>query len=313
MEPLWQGTRNRLPWDCLFVTPFWLETVVKHLGTAGVPQIVIVSLDQEVVGIVPLACRDGNASFLGIADVCDYQDAIIAPGHEAEVGRSLLDHLSHQGIHRLDLHHLRPQAMISKALDPLEQKSGLNITRLPSDVTYEAALPGDWDAYLMQLSGKQRHEVRRKVRRLESHGTYTYRMTDVGDDLKAATDKFLKLFHLNRTDKAEFMDDTMSAYFRELIARLAQQQMLRLYFLDVDERPAAAVLCFDYNGTRYLYNSGYDADFHDLSVGILSKVLSIQQSIEAGCGVFDFLKGAEAYKKRIGGNEVPLYRYVVEF
>ena len=313
MEPLWQGTRNRLPWDCLFVTPFWLETVVKHLGTAGVPQIVIVSLDQEVVGIVPLACRDGNASFLGIADVCDYQDAIIAPGHEAEVGRSLLDHLSHQGIHRLDLQTLRPQAMISKALDPLEQKSGLNITRLPSDVTYEAALPGDWDAYLMQLSGKQRHEVRRKLRRLESHGTYTYGMTDVGDDLKAATQKFMKLFRLNRTDKAEFMDDTMSAYFRELIARLAQQQMLRLYFLEVDGRPAATVLCFDYNGTRYLYNSGYDADFHDLSVGILSKVLSIQKSIEAGCGVYDFLKGAEAYKKRIGGKELPLYRYLVEF
>jgi CelD/BcsL family acetyltransferase involved in cellulose biosynthesis len=109
------------------------------------------------------------------------------------------------------------------------------------------------------------------------------------------------------------MDDTMSAYFRELIDRLAQQQMLRLYFLDVDGRPAAAVLCFDYNGTRYLYNSGYDADFHDLSVGILSKVLSIQKSIEDGCGVYDFLKGAEAYKKRIGGKEVPLYRCLVEF
>jgi CelD/BcsL family acetyltransferase involved in cellulose biosynthesis len=295
------------------VTPFWLETVVKHLGAAGEPQILIVSHHQEVVGVVSLACRDKIASFLGIADVCDYQDATIAPGYEEQVGRSVLDHLSRQGIQRLDLQTLRPQATMVKALESLEKKSRLNITRLPGDVTYEAALPGDWQSYLMQLSGKQRHEVRRKVRRLESCGTYTYRMTGAGDDLKEATEMFLKLFHLNRTDKAEFMDETMSAYFRELIERLARQQMLRLYFLAVDERPAAAVLCFDYNGTRYLYNSGYDADFQHLSVGIISKVLSIRKSIEAGCGIFDFLKGAEGYKKQIGGSEIPLYRYLVEF
>ena len=313
LEPLWQNTHHRLPWDCLFVMPFWLETVVKHLGADGDPQIFVAVRYQEVVGVVPLACRDDSASFLGIADVCDYQDAVIAPGHEEAVGQALLDHLSNQGIRRLDLQTLRPQASMAKALVPLVQKGRVNLSQLPCDVTFEATLPKDWDGYLMQLNGKQRHEVRRKVRRLESHGPYAYRMADGGQDLGLATRQFLTLFHLNRTDKAAFMDETMSAYFTALIERLAQQQMLRLYFLDVADRPAATVLCFDYNGTRYLYNSGYDAEFQHLSVGVLSKVLSIRKGIEAGCGVFDFLKGAEVYKKRIGGNEVPLYRYIVDF
>jgi CelD/BcsL family acetyltransferase involved in cellulose biosynthesis len=84
---------------------------------------------------------------------------------------------------------------------------------------------------------------------------------------------------------------------------------LRLYFLEVAGRTVASVLCFDYLGTRYLYNSGYDAQYQELSVGILSKVFSIRTGIESGCGKYDFLKGAETYKKRIGGQERSLYRF----
>jgi CelD/BcsL family acetyltransferase involved in cellulose biosynthesis len=312
-KSMWRRTRHRLPRQCLFVTPFWLETVVKHLGAEGDPRVVVVTRRQEAVGVVPLACRDNSASFLGKADVCDYQDGIIRPGHEAAVGQVLIDHLAGHGIRRLDLQALRPGAAIAKALRPLKEKKQFRIIQHPCDVTYEATLPADWGAYMMQLNGKQRHEVRRKLRRLASHGDFTYRLADWQHDLKRATARFLTLFHLNRTDKAAFMDHTMSAYFTALIEQLAQQQMLRLYFLDVGSRPAAAVLCFDYNGTRYLYNSGYDAHFHHLSVGILSKVLSIREGIAAGCGVYDFLKGSEVYKKHIGGREVPLYRYLVTF
>jgi CelD/BcsL family acetyltransferase involved in cellulose biosynthesis len=302
-----------LPWDCLFVKPFWLQTVVGHLGANGDPHVLAVSLDGDVVGVVPLAIDDQYAYFLGIPDVCDYQDVIIAPGHGEMVVQHLLEHLSQMGIGRLDLRTLRPQSALSKALESFENKSQISIDRTPDDVTYEASLPTDWEAYLMQLNSKQRHEVRRKARRLETHGTYTYRMADCRGDLDDATTQFLRLFQLNRKDKAAFMDDTMSAYFGALIQQLAQQQMLRLFFLDVDEQPAATVLCFDYQGVRYLYNSGYDAQFNELSVGILSKVLSIQKGIEAGCRGYDFLKGAEIYKKRIGGKEVPLHRYLVTF
>lgn len=284
-----------------------------HLGVKGEPLILVVSDKNEVVGIAPLARRDGEAFFLGTADVCDYQDAVIAPGHEESVTHRLLDHLAQIGVSRLDLQTLRPDAAVARALDAIQGPAGLRITRQPVEVTYETALPETWDGYLMQLNGKQRHEVRRKVRRLESHGAYGYRMAGFGKELGGATEQFLRLFHLNRQDKAEFMDSAMSAYFRGLIERLARQKMLRLCFLDVDDRPVAAVLCFDYNRTRYLYNSGYDAAYHHLSVGILSKVFSIQKGLEEGCRKYDFLKGAEVYKRRIGGQEVPLYRYVVTF
>jgi hypothetical protein len=43
-------------------------------------------------------------------------------------------------------------------------------------------------------------------------------------------------------------------------------------------------------------------------VGLLSKILCLKESIERGRQKWDFLKGGEAYKYRIGGEKIALYR-----
>jgi CelD/BcsL family acetyltransferase involved in cellulose biosynthesis len=71
-------------------------------------------------------------------------------------------------------------------------------------------------------------------------------------------------------------------------------------------------MCFDYNETRYLYNSGYDPAYSNLSVGLLSKVYSIKDAIEGRMKQYDYLKGAEVYKYHLGGVELPVSRAVIE-
>jgi CelD/BcsL family acetyltransferase involved in cellulose biosynthesis len=66
-------------------------------------------------------------------------------------------------------------------------------------------------------------------------------------------------------------------------------------------------MCFDYGSTRYLYNNGYDPRFRSLSVGIVSKLLTIKDGIDAGRRRYDFLRGNESYKRHLGGKPVPLY------
>jgi CelD/BcsL family acetyltransferase involved in cellulose biosynthesis len=293
------------------VAPFWLQTVWRHLGDAGEPHIVTVLADQRVIGVAALALDGPTARFMGSHEVCDYQDLVCAPGYAVQVLASVIDHLAGQGIRQIDLRTLRPDALALAALQHLAPDR-CAAGRTVDDVTFETTLPADWEGFLGQLDGKQRHEVRRKVRRLETYGPFAYQAVAPADapagTIAAATDCFVDLFRRNRADKADFMNDTMVAYFRDLITALESQHMLRLYFLEVAGQPAATVLCFDYNGVRYLYNSGYDEQYEPLSVGILSKVFSIQAAIAAGCRRFDFLKGAETYKRRIGGQELPLYR-----
>ena len=308
MENHLRSPRSALDWNCLFVLPFWLQTVCRHLGCRGEPYIVSVHDGSRVVGIAPLSIEAHTAYFLGNPDVCDYQDIIAVPGHEMQVMAAITAHLKARGLRRMELRTLHPEAVAFKALRAMETRENMAVAMEPEGVTYETALPESWDDYLMQLNGKQRHEVRRKMRRLESHGDFAYKTAGIDDPVDSAGGHFLRLFHMNRIDKAEFMDSAMADYFRELIEAAARHGILKLHILEVMHEPVAAVLCFDFGRQRYLYNSAYDARCHELSVGILSKVLSIRSGIEAGCRRYDFLKGDERYKKHLGGKEVVLYR-----
>ena len=308
LESLWSDSHTQLQWNCPFVLPFWLQTVWRHLGGKGDPYLLRVADGGNLVGIAPLSVENDMAYFLGNPDVCDYQDIITIPGQAVRVMDAAIQYLAARGIRCLDLGSLHPDAVTLRALNTLASDDAITLQLSQDDVTYEMDLPSHWDDYLMQLSSKQRHEVRRKIRRLQVHGPYAYQMTADDGGLEADTGTFLKLFQLNREDKAAFMDQTMSDYFRDLIQALAEHGMLRLYLLKIDGIDAATVLCLDYKSVRYLYNSGYNAQYHGLSVGILSKVFSIQTGIDAGCRHYDFLKGSEVYKKRLGGVQTPLYR-----
>ena len=99
---------------------------------------------------------------------------------------------------------------------------------------------------------------------------------------------------------------SMESFFRSLARAMAGAHLLRIGSLEIDAKPVAAIMCFDYNHTVYLYNSGYDPQYGSLSVGLISKILCIKDSIQRGRRKFDFLKGTEVYKYRLGGREIPL-------
>jgi CelD/BcsL family acetyltransferase involved in cellulose biosynthesis len=163
------------------------------------------------------------------------------------------------------------------------------------------------------LNQKQRHEVRRKLRRLWEAGDVNYRIIEDGESASEFIAIFLRLFRESRQDKAIFLTARMESFFTSLAKVMARAGLLRLGILELNALPVAAVMCFDYNNTVFLYNNGYDPKYSFLSVGLIAKVLSIKDSVERGRGKFDLLKGAEEYKHRLGGKEVNLYSCQVSF
>jgi CelD/BcsL family acetyltransferase involved in cellulose biosynthesis len=224
----------------------------------------------------------------------------------------LLDNLSRQGITRLELKPLRPESIVMTELAEVARNKGCEVSCHPMDVNLELDLPASWDDYLLMLKGKQRHEVRRKLRRLEEAGNIRYRIIEDVHDVRQEIETFFDLFKSSRADKETFMTDEMASFFRSMTESMAAEKMLKLYFLDVNEKPAAGAICLDYNSQAYLYNNGFDINFRNLSVGLLCKVFSIKNSIKNGKQKYDFLKGAETYKYRLGGQEVPLYECKIQ-
>ena len=297
-----------LRWAFPFVLPPWMKAWWEAFGEGWEPCVLFVERAGRPIGIAPLRVRGGEARFLGEVNVCDYLDFVVAPGREETFLTAVLGHLQGQGIRRLDLRVLRPDSVGARFL--AEPAADLPCdTRLePEDVTCELALPSAWEAYLHGLSGHQRHEVRRKLRRVQDAGEVRMRVVDEPEGLRDRLDPFLDLFRSSSPQKAEFLTPVMVGFFRSVLQALVGRGMVRLHFLELDGTPAAAALCLEHGDTTYLYNSGYDHRFASLGVGWVCKVLTIRDSIERGRRTFDFLKGAERYKEHLGGTPVPLYR-----
>jgi CelD/BcsL family acetyltransferase involved in cellulose biosynthesis len=263
---------------------------------------------DKVIGVAPLMVKDGTAYLIGGTDVCDYLDFITAPSMESDFFNVLLDDLKKNDIRRLDLKLVRPDGTVFSSLMPVAEKRGYEVTSIKEDVSLEMDLPSSFDEYLESLSTKQRHEVRRKLRRLSEEGRIEYRFADSGGAVAPAMNTFFKMFIESRQDKATFMTEQRKSFFMLLADTMAERGLLKLGILELDNQPVAEIMCFEYNNCIYLYNSGYDPGYTSLSVGLLSKVMAVQDSIERGIKRFDFLKGGEIYKYHLGGREVPLYR-----
>jgi CelD/BcsL family acetyltransferase involved in cellulose biosynthesis len=236
----------------------------------------------------------------------------VAPDEQQHFFAAILTYLRNHGVRSIQLGALRPDSVSLTALSSTAEQKGFGVICDQVDTGYEMVLPRSWESYLYMLGGKQRHEIRRKIRRLDEAGHVRYRVVTHPDEVPEQMDIFLSMFTASRPDKSEFMSDQMASFFLSLAQQLANRGWFRLSFLDIDKVPAAGVICFDYNNTIFLYNSGYERRFRHLSAGLLSKVFSIKDSIERKRRRYDLLKGNEAYKKQLGGTPVPLYRLHID-
>ncbi|MFH1638964.1 MAG: GNAT family N-acetyltransferase [Chloroflexota bacterium] len=305
----WTNPNYGLNWSSVFVIPGFLESWWHVFGNAAAElSICSVWQNEEIAGIAPLQINNSTASFIGNADVCDYIDFITVPGKEDFFFGVLLDALKQKGISGLDLGPVRPDASVMTSLTGIARKRGYEATCQKEDVFLEMVLPATWDEYLGMLGTKQRHELRRKIRRLAAAGKIDYQVVASKDSLSPDFDTFLRLFARSRGHKAAFMTDRMTVFFRTLTLSLTEAGLMRFGILRLPPTVLAMVMCFDYHGVVYLYNSAYDPDYSHLSPGILSKAFYIQNSIANNRGKFNFLKGSEDYKSKMGGEETDIYR-----
>mgnify|MGYP003875510113 CR=1 FL=1 len=308
LRGLWSAPGAALAWSSPFVLPPWLMHWWDVFGVGQELLLWEIRDGERLLGIAPLRATGDAARFLGSVDLCDYQDFIIRPGLEADFFGALLQVLRERGVSHLDLSGLRPDSATMLSLPAAAAMLGCRVDLEQENLSYELALPASWEAYLSGLSGKERHEIHRKFRRLNQSLPYGPEVLHTPSEVEAAMDEFIRLFRMSRPEKEAFLSESREAFLRGVTRSMAEAGLVKLTFLRAGSSRVAAALCYDMNGTVYLYNSGMDPEYRDLSAGLLCKLLSVRHSIEAGRVVYDFLKGAETYKARLGARPVPLYR-----
>ena len=304
-----EGLWKNIP---VFLMPAWLEAWWKTLR--GNSELLLGAIESggSIIGIVPLRREGDNAYFIGDENVCDYLDFIVEEGNEVGFYHTLMNELSNRGIKNLSLESLRYDSTVFRKMEAITQNNGQKSKLIENNVSMELDLPTSWQDYLNRvLSAKQRHEIKRKLRRLEEIGGYSYIVYQSREVIMKRLDSFITMFKEDPR-KNEFLSPKREDFFRTMVEEMTGSGLLRLGTLCLNNNEVAAVLYFDYNNNIYLYNSAYEHHYDWLSVGLLSKVFCVKNAIELGRSRFDFLKGAEEYKYRMGGREIKLYTYLIE-
>ena len=267
-----------------------------------------------------------RAVFFGASYHADYATILAAPDDLPAVADAVVAYLAddtgeHDGTAPWDVVDLRRLRCGDPAADQLVAAFGRAAGRYGWDVTIEredvcpvATFPegADFDGFLATLGKKERHEIRRKVRRAEASGEI--RLTTSVDPL-ADLDAFIDL-HQKRWGADGLFPDTPGGacsrlFFRDLFAQFGTDGPVRLTRLTVGDRLIASGIHFD-DGTRIgYYNAGVDPDARDLSPGVVMVAEYARQAIESGRRELDFLPGDESSKYEWGAVDQPIQRILV--
>ena len=245
---------------------------------------------------------------LGTHEIADYLDVLAAPPDVVDLARAVLQMIEDEGppeVNTLDLWNLPEGSPGGAAFAAAAAGGGWSIRRGRLKPCPRISLEGGWEGYLARLDKKQRHELRRKMRRASEHpqGTAMTRVS-AGSGLDQSVDAFLHLMRLDGA-KAGFLTPAMHDMFHSLTSSAAASGLLRLEFLTIGDRPAAGAYCFDYADRLWIFNSGIDPEYQSLSPGWALLGHLIWSAAEEGKLEVDFLRGDEDYKYRLGG--VPRY------
>jgi CelD/BcsL family acetyltransferase involved in cellulose biosynthesis len=301
----------------------YLETWWQTRGGDEWPEAelaIITAEDQSgLIGVAPLflAEREGKRSLLllGSIEISDYLDIISRERDLRDFLTGLMDFLKGDfpmKWNSLDFYNILED---SPSLDVFQQAAaGKGLKTEISQLQHSPfiPLPGDWETYLSGLDKKQRHEIRRKLRRVEEAGdAVKWYIVEDGEALESELAAFMKLM-VNDEDKAKFLTPAMREHMQQTSRCAFEAGCLQLAFLEVQGEKAAGYLSFDYLDKLWIYNSGLDWKFSEYSPGWVLLANLIRNAIEAGRTEFDFMRGNEDYKYRFGAVDRFVMRLLME-
>jgi CelD/BcsL family acetyltransferase involved in cellulose biosynthesis len=250
---------------------------------------------------------------LGSIEISDYLDVIARPEDLHTFLEALLEHLANEqipGCRLLDWYNLLEDSPTVPALQTAAEKLGWGYSQQPLQHCPYIALPGDWEKYLCSIDKKQRHEIRRKMRRAEEY-YLPLRWYIVEDDttLEQEVDGFLNLM-ASDPDKAKFLTPAMQSQMQSIVRVAYNAGWLQLAFIEVNGEKAAGYLNFDYMNHIWVYNSGLNFRFSELSPGWVLLGHLLEWANEHKREYFDFMRGDEQYKYRFGAIDRRVMRLI---
>jgi len=313
----WNSLLHRSTANRIFSTWEWLSTWWDSYNPGQLWIIACRDDADQLVGLAPWFIENNSVHgrvvrSIGCVDVTDYLDIILDARFVDPVLDCIAGHIA-ENTHKfdvIDLCNLPEASPVYQRFPDFMARYGFVATTKQQEVCPVIPLKSDWESYLESLDKKQRHELRRKLRRAEgADEKVDWYIVGEGNDLETETDRFLHLMAASHPEKSKFLQNPQNLdFFNKIVPILYKNGWLQMTFLTIDGQAAATYLNFVYNDQVLVYNSGLLPDqFGHLSPGIVLLAYNIRHAIETGHNLFDFLRGNEVYKYRMGGQDTRVY------
>jgi len=314
---VWAELLSADPNRHIFATPVWNRLWWEQFGE-GQRALVLTFNDPDPVGLAAFTIDETpqgrRMRFMGGDDLTDYQGPLISDErHRRGVAETLLAYLRDEFD---DWDYLEAKCLpvpfgFSDWLVEAADRLGMHFALELHELTAVLVLPDSWEDYLKSLGKKKRHELERKVRRLEREAPGTSLRTTDAESLESDLESFVELHRTSEGPKGEFFLPSRVEFFGKVARTLLPLGMLSLDNLELEGKLIAATYSFRFDGVLYLYNSAYDLGLKPISPGLILVAKLIERSIDERLRRFDFLRGRERYKYDLGAEALPLHWVVI--
>ncbi len=233
----------------------------------------------------------------------DFLDVIVARGWEDEVLAALQKRCCNRGnVHLAELTDLRAESpFVGSVKSGL--RSGCSLQDWPVEkICPYIALPETSEQYFSDLSRSVRKNFQYYRRKLEKQGCFL-EIIQRKEELEQGMADFSRLHLSRRSQKGDlgiFASEAQKKFYSDIVKRFFQAGWLELAFLNIDGKRVAGVCQFNYDDAIYYYQTGYDVAWEKSSVGFVLNGLLIERAIVQGKTSYEFLRGEEGYKSRLG-------------
>jgi CelD/BcsL family acetyltransferase involved in cellulose biosynthesis len=317
--PEWEQLAGRMrPWTP-FTSPTWNQLWWKHCRKdtiAASDELYVHTVrsrsDRRLVAVAPLLRRRfpgvGPAAFRVIdffgsdPSLTEIRGLVCEQSQQAAVFSALREHFrAHDD--EWDIINWHGLTTDTAGLDT---QTGRHLRVKAEAPDYFMPLAGQWENVLASVSSNMRKSVRKSYEFLASDGyQFCFKVIDQSIDVRKPLNTFYRL-HAARgsvTDMKVKHPDRFSppeyrGFLDELAFEMWQQDRFRIFEIEVDGETIGSRLAFIFDGTLYLYYSGFDPEWKKYAVMTLLMAEIMKWAIDQKIKIVNLSTGSDASKLR---------------
>jgi len=315
LENNWNAVYDADPEAQIFLSWKWLSGWLAHIRG---PWFILAakandSDEAPYVGFLPLRLESTVEKSDVLNEVkmagnfaADYTGIVCRPDAESKVIPAFARYLKQMNWARLTLENVRMSERRFRLLLAYFPKANFQVTEenrvgkvdgINNSICPYAALPKDWDSYLLSLSSNTRQKIRRLLKLVDAESEYRITVSTsktFEEDLKT----LLRFWEIKWRPRKGDLTDGLVRSNTIMLTHSFQSGLVFLPTFWQGDRPIAALATFVDERKRAFsfYITGRDETFDGPPPGVILHAFSIRHAIENGFSEYDFLRGNEPYK-----------------